>query len=172
MRTISDLPTATRHWRHAIAPALLGALLAGCGNTPVPTPPPPQRPAHAPPAAPPVASVRGTIDSLDEYKILVADRVVTVNRAGTFSGRLPPMLPAIVVLTIGVDRDGKLTKLVVLRSRDHEASRVALAAFKAAEPLPLPRNLIGKHEKSLIFSETFLFNDQYRFQLRTLAGPQ
>jgi hypothetical protein len=25
---------------------------------------------------------------------------------------------------------------------------------------------------SLTFSETFLFNEQYRFQLRSVAGPQ
>jgi protein TonB len=39
-------------------------------------------------------------------------------------------------------------------------------------PLPRPFNLATGAGKSLTFSETFLFNADYRFQLRTLAGVQ
>jgi periplasmic protein TonB len=110
--------------------------------------------------------------SLDAYKTQVAQHVVQQNPAQTFSGRLPPMLPAIVVLNITVDKDGQLTELAVQRSRDPDASRVALASMRRSAPLPPPDKLLARNSDSLTFSETFLFNDQYQFQLRTLSGAQ
>ncbi|MCS0611014.1 hypothetical protein NX773_22890 [Massilia solisilvae] len=88
-----------------------------------------------------------------------------------FSGRLPPMLPAIVVLNITVDKDGQLKDVEVQRSRDPDASRVAVDSMRRSGPLPKPARLLADSD-SLTFSETFLFNDQYRFQLRSVAGPQ
>jgi protein TonB len=44
--------------------------------------------------------------------------------------------------------------------------------MKRSGPLPKPVNLLANNADSLTFSETFLFNDQYRFQLRSVAGPQ
>jgi len=110
--------------------------------------------------------------SLDAYKTQVAQQVMRQNPSQTFSGRLPPMLPAIVVLNITVDKDGQMTDVVVQRSRDPDASRVAVASMRRSAPLPRPANLLAENSDSLTFSETFLFNDEYRFQLRTLAGPQ
>jgi len=109
---------------------------------------------------------------LDAYKTQVAQQVMRQNPSQTFSGQLPPMLPAIVVLNITVDKDGQMTDVVVQRSRDPDASRVAVASMRRSAPLPRPVNLLADNSDSLTFSETFLFNDQYRFQLRTLAGPQ
>jgi protein TonB len=90
----------------------------------------------------------------------------------TFSGKLPPMLPAIVVLNITVDKDGRVKDVVVQRSRDPDASRVAVDSMRRSGPLPKPANLLANNADALTFSETFLFNDQYRFQLRSVAGPQ
>jgi protein TonB len=119
-------------------------------------------PAPAPPPSP----------SLDAYKTQVARHVVRQNPGHTFSGRLPEMLPAIVVLNITVDKEGHMTDVAVQRSRDPDASKVALASMRRSGDLPKPVSLLAKNSDSLTFSETFLFNDQYRFQLRTLAGPQ
>ena len=94
------------------------------------------------------------------------------NTEQTFSGRLPPMLPAIVVLNITVRDDGELEEVKVQRSRDDDASQVALASMRRSGPLPRPVHLLAGSVRKLTFSETFLFNDQYRFQLRSLAGPQ
>ena len=94
------------------------------------------------------------------------------NAAHTFNGQLPPMLPAIVVLSITVDKTGNMTKLAVQRSRDSDASNVALASMRRAGILPKPFNLVTGAGGSLTFSETFLFNADYRFQLRTLAPIQ
>ena len=104
--------------------------------------------------------------------MLVAEQILTANPDTIINGRLPPMLPAIVVVNISIDRDGAIHKVVVQRSRDDTASEVALASVRRGAPYPRPLALIARGGRTLEFSETFLFNRDYRFQLRTLAGPQ
>lgn len=108
---------------------------------------------------------------LNDYKTQVAQHVVQHNPGQTFSGKLPPMLPAIVVLEITVDENGGLRDVAVQRSRDPDASQIALASMRRSTPLPRPQRL-ALRTGSLTFSETFLFDKDYRFQLRSLAGPQ
>jgi protein TonB len=109
---------------------------------------------------------------VDAYKSDVAEQIVRYNPENTFHGKLPPMLPAIVVVSITVDHTGKMTKVAVQRSRDNSASKVALASVRRAGVLPRPFNLAAGPGRSLTFSETFLFNADYHFQLRTLAPVQ
>jgi protein TonB len=108
---------------------------------------------------------------LDDYKVQVARHVIEHNPGHTYTGTLPPLLPAIVVLEITVDRDGQLADVTVQRSRDPNASEVALASLRGSTPLPRPQQLAQSTGK-LTFSETFLFADRERYQLRSLAGPQ
>lgn len=122
-------------------------------------------PKTAAPVAPPSRS-------LDAYKAEVAQHVMRANSGQTFSGQLPPMLPAIVVVNITVDEDGQLQDVAVQRSRDPDASKVAVASMRRSGRLPRPANLLVTNTRALTFSETFLFDHQYRFQLRSLAGPQ
>jgi protein TonB len=103
---------------------------------------------------------------LDDYKTRVAHHVADRNPERTWTGTLPPMLSAIVVLEITVDRDGRLADVAVQRSRNPDASEIAVAAVRRSAPLPPPPT--GR----LTFSETFLFADSERYQLRSLAGPQ
>jgi protein TonB len=120
-----------------------------------------------PPASPSLPSPAG----LDDYKTQVAQHVAKHNSDRIFSGTLPPMLPAIVVLSITVDENGQLRDVEVQRSRDPDASEVALAAVQRSTPLPRPQQLAQAGGK-LTFSETFLFADSGHYQLRSLAGPQ
>ncbi|ALK99358.2 TonB C-terminal domain-containing protein [Massilia sp. WG5] len=108
---------------------------------------------------------------LDDYKTQVAQHVVQHNPERNYNGKLPPMLPAIVVLEITVDRNGQLEDVAVQRSRDPDASRIALDSMRRSTPLPPPLQL-AKAGGKLKFSETFLFADSKRYQLRSLAGPQ
>ena len=110
--------------------------------------------------------------TLDAYKAEVAQHVMRQNADQTFSGRLPPLLPAIVVLNITVRDDGELEDVVVQRARNDNAARVAVASMRRSGKLPRPTHLLAGSMRKLTFSETFLFDDQYRFQLRSLAGPQ
>jgi protein TonB len=127
-----------------------------------------ERIAH--PAAPATPSLPVPA-GLDSYKTQVAQHVVQHNPEHNYSGTLPPLLPAIVVLQITVDRDGQLAGIAVQRSRNPDASQVALAAMRRSTPLPRPQQLAQSTGK-LTFSETFLFADRERYQLRSLAGPQ
>jgi protein TonB len=149
---------------------LAALLLAACQN-----PPPPKVAVSAPAfrVAPPEPKAAAPARNIDDYKIQVAAQILAANPAIIFSGRLPPMLPAIVVVDISVNRDGELASVEVKRSRDGEASKVALAAVKrVGAPFPKPQHLMLRGHKTLDFSETFLFDHQYHFQLRSLAGPQ
>ena len=110
--------------------------------------------------------------SVERYKEALARHVVRTNADHTFSGPLPMMLPAVVVLRISVDRAGRLADVSVQRSRDDNASRVAMAAVRHSSIALPPHNLISRGERALTFSETFLFNKDYRFQVRSLALPQ
>lgn len=146
------------------------AALAACGTaTREPAPAPPALAATIPltpiPALPPMRT-------LDAYKADVARHVMQRNPEIVFEGELPPMLPAVVVLNITVDRAGQLADVQVQRSRDQGASEVALASLRRSGPLPPPDGLGPEHAGLMTFSETFLFGERYRFQLRTLAGPQ
>lgn len=114
----------------------------------------------------------GQIASVDTYKIGVARHILRANLGHTFDGHLPPMLPAIVVLRLSVDNTGTLTDVLVQRSRDTTASEVAMASIRRSGTLPMPCGLIYQANGTLTFSETFLFNKQYQFQLRSLADPQ
>ncbi|MED5597351.1 hypothetical protein [Janthinobacterium sp. P210006] len=149
--------------RHAITVLAATVLLSACQHAPPPA-------AQAPPRAQAAIQLAASIDA---YKALVAQQIMAANGAYTFSGSLPPMLPAIVVLDLSVGPDGELKSVHVHRSRDSEASAAALAAVRRVPTLfPPAAHLMHSRARTFDFSETFLFNEQYRFQLRTLSGPQ
>ena len=153
-------------------PALLLAVLCGCASPPPPEAAPESRVTVTTARLPAAAPVPPPSLTLEAYKASVARHIVERNAVHTFSGRLPPMLPAIVVVNITVDREGRLTDVQVQRSRDPEASTVALASMRRSGLLPRPDGLLAANTRAITFSETFLFNGEYRFQLRSLAGPQ
>lgn len=150
---------------------LTALLLTSCYREPSVLAPPPASRAPAPAPAAPAPSAREA-SSLDEYKIMLAQRIAAANPRLIFSGALPPMLPAIVVVDFAVDHNGEISGLRVHRSRDDDASSIALNAVRAAAPFPKPGKLIKGLHRTLPLTETFLFNRDYLFQLRTLAGPQ
>lgn len=162
-------------WTNCAAAALATLLLVSCQQSAQRSPPAPVAIEQMPtplPASELLPPQPAPIYNIDDYKMLVAAHILNANQSITFSGRLPPMLPAIVVVEIKVGHDGVVDHVRVVRSRDNEASRVALAAVRQGSPLPKPGHLLKRNLKTLNFSETFLFNKDYQFQLRTLAGPQ
>jgi protein TonB len=156
--------------------ALLAVLLvAACG---APTPPAPEKPAAPPPApvapAPPQAAVPKLPPPrtpLDAYKRDVAQRILSVNAARTFEGRPPEILQAVVVLQFTIERSGTLTGLKTLRSRHPAQEKVALASVRAAAPFPAPPAALLRSSRVEV-AETWLFRDDGKFQIRSLAEPQ
>ena len=153
------------------------AVLCGCASRPSADIAPANRISVTIAPLPATAPVAPPSLTLDAYKASVARHIAGINADRTFSGRLPPILPAIVVLNISVDKEGQLTNVQVQRSRDPQASQVALASVRRSGPLPRPGGLLMRNGSAMTFSETFLFQRSggpasYRFQLRSLAGPQ
>ncbi|MDB5949026.1 MAG: hypothetical protein JWR65_881 [Massilia sp.] len=131
---------------------------------------------YQPQAAPDAGSAdrRASFNSVDDYKLDAAIQIAQFNAAHTFSGRLPPKLTAVVVLRVTVDESGRITDVWVQRAPEHGllASKIALASMRRAGVLPRPLNLANGTDRSLSYSETFLFNADNLFQIRTLAPVQ
>ena len=155
-----------------VLPVLAAVLLSACRQPPTLLPPAPLAPIRAPAALPSVTPAVPAAASMDEYKELVARKIMATSPDLTFKGKLPSMLTAIVVLDIAIDRHGELVSVHVHRAPDQQSSDLAQAAVRRAAPYLQPGKLLSGQHKALTFSETFLFNRDYQFQLRTLSGPQ
>ena len=163
-------------------------VLAGCG-APTTAPPKASDPVRAPIITPPIQTVDvapaapSSVSSsklrlaardpaLEDWKRVAAQKVYAVNRAQLFDGRPEHLLRAVIVVEATVDREGKVTRSKILRSPGIASlDEVALTSLKSASPLPQPpAKLVARGP--LVFSETWLFRKDGRFQLRTLALPQ
>ncbi len=111
-------------------------------------------------------------DSVDEYKVALAQRVVQVNSTHVFIGRPQALLRSVVVVKYSVDANGSLIRSEIMRSnRDRTTESTALTTLRKAAPFPKPpASLLRQGRVDLI--ETWLFNNDGRFQLRTIAEPQ
>lgn len=180
--------------RASLALAGLAALcLTACQAPPAPpapTPAPPEpvaRPAPAPvPAKPPETASRPTpappavvepmvssASSVDGFKRDFAARVLRMNPHLIFDGRLPEMLYAVVVLEVTVNASGHPTRVNVMRTPGYarELGTVAADSVRRAAPMQ-PAAAVLRGARELTFTETWLFREDGKFQIRTLAGRQ
>ena len=99
---------------------------------------------------------------------------MTVNKERVFEGRPPHPLKAVVVLDLAVGADGRIQSASVMRAPQHarELGAVAVRTVQAASPLPPPPRALLGQVGSVRFTETWLFRQDDRFQLRTLAQAQ
>lgn len=125
----------------------------------------------AEPAAP-VVRLAALDPALENWKRIAAEKVYAVNRAHLFDGRPEHLLRAVIVVEATVDREGKVVRSKILRSPGITSlDNVALGSLKAASPLPAPPSRLVSRGP-LVFSETWLFRKDGRFQLRSLALAQ
>lgn len=110
--------------------------------------------------------------SVDGYKRDVARCIYRANASLLFEGVPPPTLRAVVVLSIRIDSNGNAQQLYVVRSNGYKKlEEVALRSVRHAAPLPVPNRLIVRNG-GVEFVETWLFRDDGRFQIRSLAEAQ
>lgn len=139
-------------------------LLAGCG-----APTPPQAPKPAPPA--PQVAPPGPSLALDRYKRDIAREILKASPASTFKGTPPHLLRAVVVLELTIDGNGAVKRVRTVRTPNDELAAVATRSVRAAAPLPAPpAELLRRGQLEVV--ETWLFRDDGRFQVRSLAEPQ
>lgn len=105
-----------------------------------------------------------------EYRLRAARRIQAANPGETFTGPLPDPLQSIPVLEVHLNRDGSVQSIVVLRTprQSPETVQMAMRAIRRAAPFESVAHLPRPWQ----FSETFLYNESLRFQLRTLAESQ
>lgn len=164
---------------------LFAAALAACtqpekqtaSNAPDTAPPAPPQVQSAPPgpvvtAPVPSISPRKPTGPLDEYKQRNALRILQANSSQIYDGAPPHFLKSVVVLIFVVDSRGQLASSRVLRGNGHkQLEEVALASVKRAAPFdPPPKQLLRGNRIEI--TETWLFRDDGKFQVRSVALPQ
>jgi len=149
---------------------LAAAALAGCSHAPV------GHPAFA--ARSGVERVETTRDgtstatTIESYKADLAQRIYEVNSTQVYTTRPQALLRSIVVLRYTVDSGGNLVRSEIARSnRDRDTEATALATLRKSAPFPKPApNLLRNGRIEMV--ESWLFNNDGRFQLRSLALAQ
>ncbi|TAK90150.1 MAG: energy transducer TonB [Burkholderiaceae bacterium] len=110
---------------------------------------------------------------IEDYKREVAAWVSVHNNRDVYSSQPQALLRGVVVLSINVDSDGVVQGVRVLRgSGDREVEQRAVQSVWRASPLPRPNRAVINGQATLNFSETWLFNNDGRFQLRSIALAQ
>ena len=110
--------------------------------------------------------------SYDGYKRELAEHICHLNAAKVYPGRPQALLRSVVVVKYVVDGHGGLVRSEIMRSnKDGETEATALSALRRTAPFPKPAShLLRRGQVEII--ETWLFNNDGRFQLRTIAQPQ
>ena len=111
-------------------------------------------------------------DNLERYKRDFACRIHARNGDQLYVGAPPPVLRSVVVLSVRIDNRGRPVRIGVVRSNGIRAlERKAIQSVRAAAPLPIPAAALRQRGAADI-TETWLFRDDGRFQIRTLAQTQ
>ncbi|MES2535792.1 MAG: energy transducer TonB [Pseudomonadota bacterium] len=113
-----------------------------------------------------------TATTIDTYKKDVAHRISQVNSTKVYTGRPQALLRSIVVLKYTVDGGGNLVRSEIQRSnRDQVTEATALATLRNTAPFPKPASHLLRQGRVELL-ESWLFNSDGRFQLRSIALPQ
>lgn len=167
--------TLLRTGRLAALLASVAAIVAGCKTAPEPTPGrdaglQPGTTSGARPATGGTASVRASdARTPREYRRDAAGHLYGLNADRIFKGRMPPMLYAVGVLQVEVDRRGHIISTHWMRAPRHAPEVMAEIerTVRRAAPYPAPERL-GK----VTYTDTWLWDQSGRFQLDTLTEGQ
>lgn len=161
-----------RHCLLAATAAGVGALLSACSS------PPPAKPvAKAPtpqpaPAATPVdphPELVSVATSPRAYRRDAASHLYGKNDERIFKGKMPPLLYAVGVLEVEVDKRGQVVSTHWMRAPRHAPEVMAEIerTVRQAAPFPAPVRM-GR----VTYTDTWLWHKSGRFQLDTLTEGQ
>ena len=163
-----------RFWLLALASSAVAAMLSAC-QSPMPAAAPPaaaQEPSS--PVIGPVPAAEGSARSSPAttpraYRADGASHLYGLNSDRIYKGRMPPLLYAVGVLNIEIDRAGRVTKLDWMRAPSHAPEVVAEIerTVRSAAPFPAPARM-GK----VVYTDTWLWHKSGKFQLDTLTEGQ
>lgn len=178
MTNPAPAPVATRwsNTRLSISLALLAAISACSVNKPAPQPAPTPV-VVAPPVAPPPVAVKpepqpallSQAATPRDYRRDAAGHLYAKNSNRIYSGKMPPLLYAVGVLQVDIDRMGHVTDIRWMRAPSHAPEVMAdiERSVRAAAPYPAPVRM-GR----VTYTDTWLWHKSGRFQLDTLTEGQ
>lgn len=169
-----DSPDATprRFWLLALISAAGAAVVSACKTAPEPAPAP-KAPEPSPvigPVAGPQGSARSSGATTPRaYREDGATHLYGLNSDRIYKGRMPPLLYAVGVLNVEIDRVGRVTRLDWMRAPRHAPEVMAEIerTIQQASPFPAPARM-GK----VVYTDTWLWHKSGKFQLDTLTEGQ
>jgi periplasmic protein TonB len=160
----------------------LGALgmswLSGCSTPATPKPQAMQRPeamptsrppAHTEQRAPESVNTRSLARNAQDYRKDAASHLYAKHSHQIYKGRLPPMLEAVGVLNVDIDRQGGVKAIHWMRAPRHvpQVMKEIERLVKAAAPYPVPQHL-----SQVTYTDVWLWHKSGKFQLDTLTEGQ
>ena len=149
---------------------LAAAMVAGCSNIP-----PGETATTSRPMIEQVETTRdgtSTAATVDSYKVDLAQRIYAVNSMHVYTTRPQALLRSVVVLKYTVDAGGNLVRSEIARSNhDRATEATALASLRNSAPFPKPAPHLLRNGR-VDMHESWLFNNDGRFQLRSIALVQ
>ncbi|WP_404826433.1 hypothetical protein [Diaphorobacter aerolatus] len=140
-------------------------------SAPKPIPKPaPRKPAPKPAPKPkPVPDNASQATTPRAYRRDAARHIYSKNAARIYKGKLQPLLYAIGVLQVSIDKNGEVRSLSWMRAPNHapEVIQEIERTVRAAAPYPVPANMDG-----VVYTDTWLWDKSGKFQLDTLTEGQ
>ena len=162
-----------RFWLLTLFSAGVAAIVSACKTAPVPGPDQPQAP-QASAVTGPIVGSKGSARSSSAtspraYRQDGATHLYGLNAERIYKGKMPPLLYAIGVLNVEIDKVGRVTRLDWMRAPRHAPEVMAEIerTVKQASPFPAPTRL-GK----VVYTDTWLWHKSGKFQLDTLTEGQ
>lgn len=173
MPSSSDAPR--RFWLMAMLSAAAAAVVSACKTAPDATPAPtaaaptPDSPVIGPIAGPKGSARSSSASTPRAYREDGATHIYGLNSDRIYKGRMPPLLYAVGVLNVEIDRAGRVTHLDWMRAPKHAPEVMAEIAkmIQEASPFPAPTRM-GK----VVYTDTWLWHKSGKFQLDTLTEGQ
>jgi hypothetical protein len=160
---------ATKSIVSAAGLAALTLLFAGCASRPMPAPSPAPAPVVIAPAPPPVAAAprMPMVANWADYRRRAAQMILAANPGASFSGPQPERWQGIATVTVFLNADGSVRDLDLMRGSKvaPQVNDMALIAARRAANYGPVSNLPQPWQ----FNETFLYNDDNKFQLVTIV---
>lgn len=162
--------TPRRFWLLAMLSTAAAAIVSACKTAPVTSPAqPPETPVSGPVAGPRGSARSSSATSPRAYREDGATHIYGLNADRIYKGKMPPLLYAVGVLNVEIDRVGRVTRLDWMRAPRHAPEVIAEIerTVKQASPFPAPARL-GK----VVYTDTWLWHKSGHFQLDTLTEGQ
>ena len=144
------VPSARRFWLLALMSTAAAAVVSACKTAPLgdvsPKAAPPQPDAAG--VTGPVAGSRGSARSSNAstpraYREDGASHLYGLNASRIYKGKLPPLLYAVGVMNVEIDKTGRVTRLDWLRAPRHAPEVMAEIerTIRSAAPFPAPTRM-------------------------------